>query len=139
MLGYDVDSLKNTVFTWESVIHPNDYERVMERFERYTTKKCDKYNIEYRCKTKNGDYIWIEDRGKVVEWNDSDTVGRMIGAHRDIDAEKKSYVEAKQESLSLQALVYSRTRELLAANTKLQDRIEITEKNGNNRPVDRNL
>ena len=128
MLGYDIDSLKNTVFTWESVIHPEDYERVMKHFERYITKKCDQYNIEYRCKTKSGHYIWIEDRGKVVEWNDNGSVGRMIGAHREIDAEKKLYVKAKQEGSSLQALVDSQTQELLATNKKLEERIAISEK-----------
>ena len=35
MLGYDHHSLENTVFTWESVIHPDDYPHVMKLFDDY--------------------------------------------------------------------------------------------------------
>jgi len=88
MLGYNVDSFKNTVYTWESVIHPDDYERVMTHFDDYITQKEPAYKIQYRCCTKNGDYLWIEDKARVVEWDDDGTVGRVVGAHRDISAEK---------------------------------------------------
>jgi len=71
MLGYDINAFENTVFTWESVIHPDDFERVMAHFDAYITHKSDAYNIQYRCHTKNDDYLWVEDRGKVVEWNDA--------------------------------------------------------------------
>ena len=39
MLGYDVDSLPNTVFTWENIIHPDDFDRVMAHFNAYITRQ----------------------------------------------------------------------------------------------------
>lgn len=50
MLGYDAHSIDNTVLTWESLIHKDDYERVMQHFEDYTTHKADIYKVQYRCK-----------------------------------------------------------------------------------------
>lgn len=35
MLGYEPHTLGNTVFTWESVIHPDDMELVMACFDAY--------------------------------------------------------------------------------------------------------
>ncbi len=35
MLGYEAHSLGNNVFTWESVIHPDDMDRVMASFDAY--------------------------------------------------------------------------------------------------------
>ena len=120
MLGYDAHTLDNTVFTWESVIHKDDFERVMTHFDDYITQKSKVYNIQYRCRTKQGDYIWVEDRGKVVKWSDEGHVVRMIGAHRDINAEKLLLEQFKVKNQSLEELVEERTKELLIANKELE-------------------
>lgn len=123
MLGYEPHSLENDVFTWENVIHPDDFERVMEHFDAYITKKSDSYQIEYRCRTKSGDYIWVEDRGKVIAWNPDGTVARMIGAHKNIHDSKSLYEELQSKNKSLEKLVDERTRELLAVNAELEEQV----------------
>jgi len=119
MLGYEVDGLDGSVFSWESVIHPDDYARVMDHFEKYITYQINEYKIQYRCQTKSGDYLNIEDRGRVVEWNADGTVARMIGAHRDIDAEVKLTKKQGQENITLKKAVDLRTRELHEVNIQL--------------------
>lgn len=119
MLGYEVDSLEGSVFSWENVIHPDDYARVMEHFENYITHQINHYKIRYRCRTKAGDYIYIEDRGKIVEWNPDGTVARMIGAHRNIDSEIKLNKQQDLENKTLQELVDIQTKELLEVNSQL--------------------
>jgi len=119
MLGYDIDSLEGTVSSWESIIHPDDYERVMDHFEKYITQQINDYKIQYRCLTKSGGYLFIEDRGQVVEWNADGTVARMIGAHRDIDAEMQLHKKQISENRTLQELVDLRTKELIDVNRQL--------------------
>jgi len=121
MLGYSVGSLENTVFTWESIIHSDDYKRVMAHFENYITHKSDEYKIQYRCRTQSGEYLWIEDRGHIVAWNDDGTVARMIGAHRNIDAEVKLKEQQALENKTLQDIVDLRTVELLKVNRRLAE------------------
>lgn len=127
MLNYDVSELENTVFTWESIIHPDDFNRVMEHFGNYTAHKSDNYKIQYRCRTKDDKYVWIEDRGRVVEWNKDGTVRRMIGAHRDIDAEKKLQQQNQNDKEHLQSLVDIRTEELNAINHQLNIKVQEVE------------
>tara|TARA_B110000467_G_scaffold153977_1_gene164851 strand:- start:45 stop:1034 length:990 start_codon:yes stop_codon:yes gene_type:complete len=127
MLGYDVDSFQNTVFTWESVIHPDDFDRVMMHFDNYITHKAPSYKVQYRCRTKNDDFLWIEDRGRVVEWKDDGTVSRMIGAHRDISTEKKLEDEGKVKTMALEEAVDDRTRELIEVNELLKIKIKEVE------------
>ena len=127
MLGYDVDAFKSTVSTWESVIHPDDFNRVMAHFDSYITHKSPTYQIEYRCRTKRDDYLWIEDRGKVVDWNEDGSVGRMIGAHRDISATKLLELEREAKSLTLQEHVDSRNQELIEVNKRLAIKIREVE------------
>ena len=128
MLGYDVDSFKNTVLTWENIIHPDDFDRVMTHFDNYINHKEPAYKIQYRCRTNNDDFLWIEDRAKVVEWNDDGTVGRMIGAHRDISSEKKLNDENRYKTIALQDAVDNRTRELIEVNNLLTIKVSEVER-----------
>jgi len=120
MLGYSHHSLENSVFTWENVIHPEDYPQVMTVFDNYINRRTPHYQAEYRCRKKDGSYLWIEDRGFVIARNDDGSVARMVGAHRSIQARKRSIEQLEQRNQSLEALVAERTRELSRVNQQLQ-------------------
>ncbi|KPA18012.1 multi-sensor hybrid histidine kinase, partial [Candidatus Magnetomorum sp. HK-1] len=47
------------------------------------------HNIEYRMRTKNGDYRWILDQAKIVKRNSKGKPLRMSGTHTDITEFKK--------------------------------------------------
>lgn len=120
MLGYPRHALENSVFTWENVIHPDDYPRVMTQFDDYIHRRAPYYQAEYRCRKKDGSYLWIEDRGYVIARNADGSVARMVGAHRDIHLRKCSVEQLEQRNQSLEALVAERTRELSRVNQQLQ-------------------
>ncbi|WP_145499328.1 sensor domain-containing diguanylate cyclase [Yersinia bercovieri] len=125
MLGYPVHAFENTVHTWEKIIHPDDFERVMFQFDAYINNQSERYQIEYRCRTHEGDYIWIEDRGKVIERNRDGSVSRMIGAHRNIHDKKHRLEKLELKNKTLEALVEERTSELRKINYQLQQQLDI--------------
>ncbi|MCB5302468.1 sensor domain-containing diguanylate cyclase [Yersinia bercovieri] len=125
MLGYPVHAFENTVHTWEKIIHPDDFERVMFQFDAYINNQSERYQIEYRCQTHEGDYIWIEDRGKVIERNRDGSVSRMIGAHRNIHDKKHRLEKLELKNKTLEALVEERTSELRKINYQLQQQLDI--------------
>ncbi len=136
MLGYDVGELKKNVFTWENIIHPDDYSSVMKHFEEYINGKVSEYKIEYRCKKSDGTYIWIEDSGYIVKRSDDGKVVRMIGAHTNINELKVTRdMLLKQNKLlltdkaTLENLVTERTNKLNQMNIKLQEQIREAEYN----------
>jgi len=136
MLGYDIDVLNNTVFTWENVIHPDDYADVMKHFEAYTKGEIDVYKIKYRCLKQDGEYLWIEDSGKIVERDKDGKLTRMIGAHTNIDETKKAQDKLlKQNELlltdnaTLESLVQKRTKELESLNEQLAKEVKLAEHN----------
>ncbi|MDF0731950.1 diguanylate cyclase [Pseudomonas entomophila] len=124
MLGYQAHSMANTVLTWESVIHPEDYPRVMAHFEAYINRRNERYRIEYRCRCQDGSYLWIEDSGHIIAHNEDGSVARMLGAHRNIDAGKRLVAELQQKNLSLEAQVAERTRQLSWVNEQLQRQLD---------------
>lgn len=119
MLGYPPHALENTVFTWENVIHPEDYPRVMANFNDYINQRSLGYRAEYRCRMRDGTYIWIEDRGYIVARNADGSVARMVGAHRSLQDKKRLLEQLELRNQTLEAIVAERTRELSRVNQQL--------------------
>lgn len=131
MLGYKAGMFAEDVLTWEHIIHPDDYPRVMEHFERYTKGEIATYSIEYRCKTADSHYLWIHDRAKIVSRTKEGDVARMIGAHENIDEKKRFEEELLQKNkllekgnLSLEKLLEAKNKELEEKNKVLEEKIE---------------
>lgn len=129
MLGYNPHSLENNVFTWERVIHPDDYPRVMYHFEQYISGGSDSYEIEYRCMTSSGRPLWIKDTGLIVNKDSDGNVLRMIGAHQDIDALKHLDELNTYEKQSLQNIIDARTHDLTRLNKELSEKAAEAERN----------
>ncbi|WAG06225.1 diguanylate cyclase [Aeromonas jandaei] len=124
MLGYEPHSLGNTVFTWESVIHPDDMAAVMAKFDLCLNGSAHEYRAEYRCRTRDGDYLWIEDCGHIIARNPDSSVARMIGAHRNIHASKLLQEQLERRNQSLEQLIAERTVELARLNEELQRKVD---------------
>ncbi len=97
MLGYSGDEFENKLEEWEKRVHPDDKDEVFRDLNNHYNKKTSHYENEHRLLCKNGNYIWIHDRGKVLKWDADGKPLRMIGTHRNIDSRKKAEVELKQE------------------------------------------
>ncbi|WP_394146763.1 diguanylate cyclase domain-containing protein [Shewanella atlantica] len=131
MLGYEVGIFQENVFTWENIIHPDDYKRVMAHFEQYITGKSTQYLIEYRCRKSDGSYLWIVDRAKILAYKDDGTVSRMVGAHHNIDNKKRAEEEVsklnkllQQGNMSLDNLIKINAKELEKKNQELEEKIK---------------
>lgn len=127
MLDYDINSFEKDVYTWENIIHPDDYPRVMKHFEAYINGKIDSYSIKYRCKKSDGTYLWIKDSGKIIEYTSEGNASRMIGAHTNINDAELSHQKLKEQNelllsdnLTLENIIEKRTRELKSLNRQLE-------------------
>ena len=97
MLGYEPGELPATYATWRSLVHPEDLVPVEQKIEDHLGRKQESYSIEYRMRTKQGDWKWIHARGKVVKRDTEGNPLLMVGTHTDID-ERKRIEEALRES-----------------------------------------
>ncbi len=90
MLGYEPHELSASQDEWEKLIHPDDKQLVLEVVDEHLAGKRDSIEVEYRLRTKSGDYIWVLGRGKVVTCSDDGSPVRMIGTNIDITARKRA-------------------------------------------------
>lgn len=100
MLGYAPHELTASQEEWEKRIHPDDRDAVLQKLNEHLAGNVESVEIEYRLKTKSGDYVWVLGRGKVVEYNKDGTPARVIGTNIDI-TERKRAEEANSEYQTL--------------------------------------
>lgn len=98
MLGYRDDEIGTAPDEWSRRIHPDDLARVMHENQACIDGQADQFISEYRMRAKDGRWVWILDRGKVVDRSADGKALRMIGTHADISARKAA--EAHEAALA---------------------------------------
>ncbi|WP_462273503.1 PAS domain-containing sensor histidine kinase [Methanohalophilus sp.] len=92
IVGYTLDELGPTnIQTWIGLTHPKDYKRAEELLNKHFAGDTEFYECQLRMKHKKGHWVWVEDRGRVVEWGKDDKKPiRMTGTHIDITNRKNA-------------------------------------------------
>lgn len=96
MLGYEPGEVKPHINAKEKLIHPDDFACVKQKLRDHLNGKTTIYQSEHRVKSRHGKWIWILDRGKVVEHDRHGKPLRAVGTHTDI-TERKQAEEAVRE------------------------------------------
>ncbi len=93
ILEYQLEELEIKSNSWINRVHTDDLESVKVKLEKHLNRETDIYRSEHRLKTKSGNYIWILDIGRVVEFNKDGSPERVIGIHMDINMNKEMELE----------------------------------------------
>jgi len=98
LVGYTLEELEPiSIKTWNKLVHPDDLELFNDTVERYFNGEIDTYECEVRMRHKDGRWVWILDRGKIVERDEQGNPKKMTGTHVDIT----DRVHAEQENKML--------------------------------------
>jgi PAS domain S-box-containing protein len=84
MLGYRVDEIEPNITVWESLMHPDDSQPVMEALQAHLSGRTPIYQTAHRLKTRSGIWKWVLDTGRVVERDGSGAPLRAAGTHLDM-------------------------------------------------------
>ena len=112
MLGYQLSELDSDVSAWESLVHPDDMLHVQQVLKLHLAGNSALYETEHRCRTKSGEWLWILDRGRVVERDSAGAPIRMAGTHLDINDRKL----AEERLLQLNNELEQRVQEEVTKN-----------------------
>lgn len=94
MLGLAEEELFDRFSTWENSLHPEDRDRVLSIIQAYLTNEIPVFEVEYRMRHMDGNYIWVHDRGKTKR-DEKGKPYRLAGSKTDITA-RKQYEEENQ-------------------------------------------
>jgi PAS domain S-box-containing protein len=101
MLGYEPNEIKACADNWVLHLHPDDLDEAAHLLQQHFDGISDIYNVTVRAKHKQGHWIWIRDKGKVVERTDNQRPLRMVGTHVDITEQKQMETALKESETRL--------------------------------------
>ncbi|WP_116141027.1 PAS domain-containing protein [Trinickia diaoshuihuensis] len=102
IVGHDEDELPNEMRAHYAIIHPDDLERVMLALNAHTENRHP-YDIEYRVRTRAGDYRWIQSRAQAL-WDASGKAYRMVGWILDVTDRRRAEEALRASREELQRL-----------------------------------
>lgn len=82
--------------SYQANIHQDDIPRIQEALKDHLENDTDHFQVTYRAKTFKGEWIWLLDRGKVVERDNNNQPIRMTGTLKNI-----SHLKQAEEQLKL--------------------------------------
>lgn len=91
IIGYTLFELSNvSIETWKKYTHPEDYKKAYDLLQKHFKGELEYYECEYRMRHKNGDWIWVNDRGQVTTWSKEGIPLIMSGTHLEITKRKRA-------------------------------------------------
>ena len=91
MLGFNQDEIGDTPNEWLSRIHPEDNDRVRASIDAYMDGTTSNFEIEYRIRHFNDNYLWMMAKGLAIRTS-SGRATRFAGSQTDV-SERKSNEE----------------------------------------------
>jgi PAS domain S-box-containing protein len=105
MLGYRDEDIGDSLKEWESRVHPDDLQRVMDEVKRYLDGAVPAYRTEHRVRCADGSYKWILDHGKIMTRDAAGNPLIMIGTHTDITARMLTDAALRESEQKFKTLV----------------------------------
>ena len=89
MLGYESEEIGDDGRQWLSLMHPGDREEALALDQCQIAGDSAYFEAQFRMRHKDGRWVWILDRGRVIERNAHGEALRMVGTHTDITHQKE--------------------------------------------------
>lgn len=110
MLGYRDSEVGTTTDESLSRVHPDDKVARCEALRRHLRGETSLYQSEHRLRCKSGRWLWVLDRGQVVERDNDGAPRRMIGTQTDISSRKAAELELGEVNSRLHGLLDAATQ-----------------------------
>lgn len=114
MLGLKMSDLSMTLDDWSSRVHPDDMDSCLADIKAHLEGKTDFYENMHRMRHADGSWVYILDRGRVVERDSEGNALRFTGTHADMTALKSAEFDALLATKAKERFFSSMSHELRA-------------------------
>lgn len=94
VMGWSKGKVENTFDAWKRLIHQDDLEKVLDKFNVVMSSKARQYDVEYRVRTEDGQIRWLHDFGKPY-YDINGFLVRVTGFVQDITDKKLAEEEVR--------------------------------------------
>ena len=129
--GYDPLTKEPKPSAWRDLIHPDDLKVVLESFDKHVKSRGkEPYQQEVRFRHKDGHWVTVLRRGRVVEWGPQGDPLRMIGTHTDVTHLMKRNEHLDSEVAKATDDLYKKTKTLEDTFDSLKDGVLVISPQG---------
>ncbi|MDR2611774.1 MAG: PAS domain-containing protein [Deltaproteobacteria bacterium] len=108
-MGYEAGELGETLSDRKRFVLPKDYERARTALSDHLAGLTPFYEADYRMLHKDGSVVWVQDRGRVVEFGPEGEPVRLLGVMLDV-TRQKAIESALRENKEQMDLVFEAAR-----------------------------
>ncbi len=107
-------------YNWRDYCHPDDQARVTAALRPHTRGLVDHYEAEYRHRRRDGSWLWVAGKGKVLSRNANGRPEIFAGTLTDITRRKEAEAHIVELNATLENRVTERTAQLESAQQTLR-------------------
>lgn len=108
IVGYSLEELQPiSSDLFERLVHPDDLLRSDAQLQAHLVGQTPFYECLVRMRHRDGHWVWVQDRGRVYEWDADGAPLWMAGAHADVSDLQQARQEVASARQRLQSIVDS--------------------------------
>ena len=96
MFGWEVNELEANVESWSSRLHPEDYDGAWRAIKDHLDGITPFYESTHRIRHREGHWVYVLDRGKIIERDSEGRAIRYTGTVTDVTEQKKAELDARR-------------------------------------------
>ncbi len=105
MAGYQPNEYPSAYEEWVKRVHPDDIAKTEKASSAFVVGETSEYDEEFRFKRKDGEWMWIRSRTKIISRDDRGTPLRVVGTHTDITEKTIAEDKLKKNEEQLQLVM----------------------------------
>ena len=127
MLGYAPEEIAPSLNEWQDRVHPDDLDACFQDIANHIEGKVDYYENVHRMRHKDGHWVHILDRGKVVQRDADGRPTRFTGTHTDISAQKDAELLAQDAATAKSQFLATMSHEIRTPITGILGLLQMLE------------
>ncbi len=117
MAGYEPYDFPSIYEEWAKRVHPDDFDQTADALKAHLKGDIPRYDVEFRFRRKDGEWMWIRARGKIVARDEAGKPLRMVGTHSEITERKLAQEKLRQSEENLRITLHSIGDAVITTNT----------------------
>lgn len=93
-----------TIDTWLKYVHPDDVPASDEQMLRHFAGETPFFDIRCRMRHRDGHWVWVHERGRVVSWTEDGKPLLMYGTHADVTEQHNAATALLESETRLRGL-----------------------------------